>query len=423
MGSLLADVTPLRESLDFRRMWTGQLLSILGSQLTLTAVSLQVYDLTRSSFDVGVLGLVALVPLIAAGLYGGSIVDAHDRRIVAIASSALLWGTSALIALQAWLHVGSVALIYVLVALQALGSGINMPARSSIIARLIRPELLVAANSLNMITFGLGGAIGPLLAGALVASVGYGWTYTLDVLSFTVAMWALFRLPSLPPEGEVRRAGLRSVAEGFQYLGTRPNIRMTFVIDLCAMVFAMPRSLLPAVAAVSIGGGAPTAGALLGGIAAGTFLGGLFSGPVGRLRWQGRGVQLAVAGWGASILAFGLVILGAGRSSPGGPTWWLVPALLCMVAAGAADSVSASLRSTILQAATPDSMRGRLQGVFTVVVAGGPRLGDVFAGGMASWLGEGLAVVVGALVCIALVAGLRLAQPRFAHYDALDPTP
>lgn len=423
MGSLLADVTPLRESLDFRRMWTGQLLSILGSQLTLTAVSLQVYDLTRSSFDVGVLGLVALVPLIAAGLYGGSIVDAHDRRIVAIASSALLWGTSALIALQAWLHVGSVALIYVLVALQALGSGINMPARSSIIARLIRPELLVAANSLNMITFGLGGAIGPLLAGALVASVGYGWTYTLDVLSFTVAMWALFRLPSLPPEGEVRRAGLRSVAEGFQYLGTRPNIRMTFVIDLCAMVFAMPRSLLPAVAAVSIGGGAPTAGALLGGIAAGTFLGGLFSGPVGRLRWQGRGVQLAVAGWGTSILAFGLVILGAGRSSPGGPTWWLVPALLCMVAAGAADSVSASLRSTILQAATPDSMRGRLQGVFTVVVAGGPRLGDVFAGGMASWLGEGLAVVVGALVCIALVAGLRLTQPRFAHYDALDPTP
>ncbi len=404
-------------------MWTGQLLSILGSQLTLTAVSLQVYDLTRSSFDVGVLGLVALVPLIAAGLYGGSIVDAHDRRIVAIASSALLWGTSALIALQAWLHVGSLALIYVLIALQALGSGINMPARSSIIARLIRPELLVAANSLNMITFGLGGAVGPLLAGTLVASVGYGWTYTLDVMSFTVAMWALFRLPPLPPEGEVRRAGLRSVAEGFQFLGTRPNIRMTFVIDLCAMVFAMPRSLLPAVAAVSIGGGAATAGALLGGIAAGTFLGGLFSGPVGRLRWQGRGVQLAVAGWGASILGFGLVVLGAGHSSPGGATWWLVPALLCMVAAGAADSVSASLRSTILQAATPDSMRGRLQGVFTVVVAGGPRLGDVFAGGMAGWVGEGFAVVVGALVCLALVVVLRLAQPRFAEYDALNPTP
>lgn len=423
MRTLLADTAPLKESLDFRRLWFGQLLSILGNQLTLTAVSLQVYDLTHSSFHVGLLGLVALVPLIAAGLYGGSIVDAHDRRVVAIASSLLLWGTSALIALQAWLRLDSVALIYVLVALQALGAGINMPARSSIIPRLIRPELLAAANALNMITFGLGGAIGPLLAGTLVASVGYGWTYTLDVLSFTVAMWALFQLPPLPPEGAVRRAGLRSVAEGFQFLGTRPNIRMTFLIDLSAMVFAMPRSLLPAVAALSLGGGAATAGALLGAIAAGTFLGGLFSGPVGRLRWQGRGVQAAVVAWAASILAFGLVVLGAGRTSPGGATWWLVPAILCMVAAGSADSVSAALRSTILQAATPDAMRGRLQGVFTVVVAGGPRLGDVFSGGMAAWLGEGTAVVIGAMLCAALVGLLHLAQPRFARYDALNPSP
>lgn len=423
MRTLLADTAPLKESLDFRRLWFGQLLSILGNQLTLTAVSLQVYDLTHSSFHVGLLGLVALVPLIAAGLYGGSIVDAHDRRVVAIASSLLLWGTSALIALQAWLRLDSVALIYVLVALQALGAGINMPARSSIIPRLIRPELLAAANALNMITFGLGGAIGPLLAGTLVASVGYGWTYTLDVLSFTVAMWALFQLPPLPPEGAVRRAGLRSVAEGFQFLGTRPNIRMTFLIDLSAMVFAMPRSLLPAVAALSLGGGAATAGALLGAIAAGTFLGGLFSGPVGRLRWQGRGVQAAVVAWAASILAFGLVVLGAGRTSPAGATWWLVPAILCMVAAGSADSVSAALRSTILQAATPDAMRGRLQGVFTVVVAGGPRLGDVFSGGMAAWLGEGTAVVIGAMLCAALVGLLHLAQPRFARYDALNPSP
>lgn len=423
MRTLLADTSPLTESADFRRLWFGQLLSILGNQLTLTAVSLQVYDLTHSSFNVGLLGLVALVPLIAAGLYGGSIVDAHDRRTVAIASSLLLWGTSALIALQAWLRLDSVGLIYVLVALQALGAGINMPARSSIIPRLIRPELLAAANALNMITFGLGGAVGPLLAGTLVVGVGYGWTYTLDVLSFTVAMWALLRLPPLPPEGAVRRAGLRSVAEGFQFLGTRPNIRMTFLIDLSAMVFAMPRSLLPAVAALSLGGGAATAGALLGAIAAGTFLGGLFSGPVGRLRWQGRGVQTAVVAWAASILGFGLVVLGAGRSSPDGPTWWLLPAVLCMIAAGAADSVSAALRSTILQAATPDAMRGRLQGVFTVVVAGGPRLGDVFSGGMASWIGEGAAVVVGAFACAALVAVLHFAQPRFARYDALDPSP
>lgn len=423
MQRFLADTTPLTESPEFRRMWLGQLLSILGSQLTVTAVSLQVYDLTRSSFDVGLLGLVALVPFVFAGLYGGAIVDAHDRRAVAIASSALLWGTSALIALQAWLQLENVLLIYVLVGLQALGTGINMPARSAIIPRLIRPERLAAANALNMITFGLGGAAGPLLAGALVATIGYGWTYTVDVASFTVAMWALFRLRSLPPEGAVRRAGIRSVAEGFAFLGTRPNIRMTFLIDLCAMVFAMPRAVLPAVAVLSLGGGAATAGALLAGIAAGTFLGGLFSGPVARLRWQGRGVQWAVVSWGASILAFGIVVLAAGRTSPDGGTWWIVPAELCMVAAGASDAVSAALRSTILQAATPDAMRGRLQGVFTVVVGGGPRLGDVFSGGMASWLGEGASIVVGAALCIALVGVLHVAQPRFARYDSENPVP
>jgi ENTS family enterobactin (siderophore) exporter len=419
----LADTTPLTESPAFRRLWLGQLLSILGSQLTVTAVSLQVYDLTQSSFHVGLLGLVALLPFVVAGLYGGAIVDAHDRRSVALASSALLWGTGALIALQAWLRLDSVLLIYVLVGLQAFGTGINMPARSSIIPRLIRPEKLAAANALNMITFGLGGAAGPLLAGALVATVGYDWTYTLDVLSFTVAMWALLRLPPMPPEGAVRKAGVRSVAEGFEYLGTRPNIRMTFLVDLCAMVFAMPRAVLPAVAVLALGGGAATAGALLAGIAVGTFLGGLFSGPVARLRRQGRGVEWAVAGWGASILAFGIVVLAAGRSSPETGTWWIVPAMLCMVAAGASDAVSAALRSTILQAATPDAMRGRLQGVFTVVVGGGPRLGDVFSGGVASWLGEGWSIVVGALLCIALVGVLHLAQPGFARYDARHPAP
>ncbi|GAB4099429.1 MFS transporter [Sinomonas halotolerans] len=423
MRRFLADTTPLTESRDFRRLWTGQLLSILGSQLTVTAVSLQVYDLTQSSFHVGLLGFVALVPFVAAGLYGGAIADAHDRRTVAIASSALLWGTSALIALQAWLRLDSVLLIYVLVALQALGTGINMPARSSIIPRIIRPELLTAANALNMITFGLGGAAGPLLAGALVATVGYGWTYTIDVVTFTVAMWALFRLPPIPPEGQVRRVGLRSVAEGFTFLSTRPNIRMTFLVDLAAMVFAMPRAVLPAVAALALGGGAATAGALLAGIAVGTFLGGLFSGPVARIRWQGRGVEASVVAWGACILAFGLVVLAAGRGSPGAATWWVVPAFACMVAAGAADAVSAALRSTILQAATPDAMRGRLQGVFTVVVGGGPRIGDVFAGTAAGWLGEGWAIVLGGTLCIALVGVLHAAQPGFARYDARRPVP
>ncbi|MFI5086192.1 MAG: MFS transporter, partial [Actinomycetales bacterium] len=250
MQNLLADITPLRESPDYRRLWLGLALSSIGTQLTVVAVSLEVYSLSQSTLAVGVLGMFALVPLVIAGLYGGSIVDAHDRRTVALLSSGVLWLVTICIALQAWLGLHDVMVLYILVAIQSGASGINQPARSAIIPRLVRPELLPAANALSMIVFGLGTTVGPLAAGVLVAGVGYSWTYTVDVLTFTASLWALFKLPPLPPEGEVRRAGFRSVLEGLRFLGSRHNVRMTFLVDLCAMVFALPRALLPAIGAV-----------------------------------------------------------------------------------------------------------------------------------------------------------------------------
>lgn len=230
-----------------------------------------------------------------------------------------------------------------------------------------------------MVTFGLAMTAGPLLAGVLVATVGFGWTYTLDLVSFAFAFWALLRLPAMPPGKEAGRAGLRSVVEGFRFLGTRPNLRMTFVIDLVAMILAQPRALLPAVGALMVGGGETTVGILLASTAVGAFLAGLFSGPLGGVRRQGSAVVWSVMGWGASIAAFGLVVVLAGRSGAEGVTAWLVPAALCCGLAGIADSVSAVFRTTILQSATPDHLRGRLQGVFIVVVAGGPRVGDMLA--------------------------------------------
>ena len=423
MPRLLADLTPLRESPEYRRLWTGTALSAVGTQLTLVAVSLEVYELTASSFYVGILGLVGLVPLVLAGLYGGSVVDAYDRRKVALFSSLLLWGSTIGIAAQAWAEVGNVWLLYFLVAVNAGAGGLNQPARSAIIPRLVRPELLPAANALSMITFGLAMTAGPLLAGVLVARVGYGWTYTIDVVTFTAAMWALYRLPPMPPVGKVQKAGLGSVLEGFRFLGTRPNIRMTFVVDLCAMVFSQPRALLPAIGALMLGGGATTVGVLLAATAVGAFLAGLFSGPLGLVRRQGLAVLWSVAAWALSVAVFGLVVVLAGHNDGDVPSRWLIPAAAAMACAGIADSISSVFRSTILQAATPDAMRGRLQGVFVVVVAGGPRLGDLVAGLDASFLGEGWAAVAGGLVCLALVAVLARTQPRFARYDALHPQP
>jgi ENTS family enterobactin (siderophore) exporter len=423
VGKLLADITPLRESPDFRRLWLGSAVSNLGSQLTLVAVSLEVYRLTQDSLYVGLLSIFALVPLVLGGLLGGSIADAHDRRRVALLATSVLWLTTAGLALQAWLEVGNVWLLYLLVAVQSGAQAINQPARSAIIPMLVRKELLPAANALSMISFGLAMTAGPLLAGVLVAWVGFGWTYTLDVASFVFAFWALLKLPPMPPGKEAHRAGLRSVVEGFRFLGTRPNLRMTFVIDLVAMIFAQPRALMPAIGAVMIGGGEATVGVLLASTAVGAFLAGLFSGPLGGIRRQGSAVVWSVMGWGASIAGFGLVVVLAGRSGEDGVTLWLLPAALCCALAGISDSVSAVFRTTILQAATPDHLRGRLQGVFVVVVAGGPRIGDMLAGGGTKLLSEGWVLLLGGLLCIAVAWTLARWQSGFLKYDARNPVP
>ena len=419
----MADITPLRESPAFRRLWLGSAVSALGSQLTLVAVSLEVYRLTQDSLYVGLLSLFALVPLVFGGLLGGSIADAHDRRTVALLASSVLWLTTAALALQAWLEVGNVWLLYALVAVQSGAQAINQPARSAIIPVLVRKELLPAANALSMMIFGLTMTAGPLLAGVLVAWVGFGWTYTIDVISFAFAFWALLKLPSMPPGEHARPAGLRSVVEGFRFLGTRPNLRMTFVIDLVAMIFAQPRALLPAIGALMIGGGEATVGILLASMAVGAFLAGLFSGPLGGVRRQGAAVVWSVMGWGASVAAFGLVVVLADHSGDDGATVWLLPAALCCALAGIADSVSAVFRTTILQASTPDHLRGRLQGVFVVVVAGGPRIGDMLAGGATKLLNEGWVLLLGGMLCIAVAWILARQQSGFLRYDARNPVP
>jgi ENTS family enterobactin (siderophore) exporter len=405
-------------------MWVGVSLSGIGTQLTTVAVGLQVYDLTGSTFRVGLVGLFAVVPLISLGLYGGSIVDAHDRRKVVLVTSTGLLVVAAGFATQAWLEVGDVWLLYGLVAVQSGFFAVNTPARTSVIPRLLPPHLLPAANALSGLSSGVGFTLGPLLAGLLVGWWGYGGAYTAQVLLLAVALVTLFALPPLPPEGTVRRAGLGSVLEGLRYLRTRPNLRMTFFVDLAAMVLAMPRVLFPAIGAAVIGGGPTTVGLLVAGIAAGSTLAGLLSGPLGHVRRQGLAVLLAVVGWGLAITGFGVVVaVSPGPAASGAAHWSLWPAVGCLVLAGAADAVSAVFRMTILQAATPDHMRGRLQGVFIVVVAGGPHLGDLVLGTAAQVGGEAPAAVAGGLACVVVVAALGFGQPRFARYDAREPTP
>ena len=433
--ALLLDLAPLRGSPPFRRLLIGLGISNLGAQLTVVAVGLQVYAITGSTLSVGILGICALVPLVVLGLYGGALVDAYDRRRVALYSAFGLWVVTIGLAVQAWLHADSVLLLYALVAVQSAGFAINNPARSSIIPRLIEPRLLPAANVLTTIENNIAMTVGPLIGALLVAVADFGPVYSIDAALFTFALWALWRLPDLPPASLARdstaedaadqsraKRGFASIVEGLHYLATRPNVRMTFVVDLIAMILAMPRVLFPAVGVLFLGGGATTTGLLSAAYAAGAVLAGLFSGGLVRARWQGRVIVGSILSFGAAVSAFGVVLVAVGGDRPGRVlVGALVLAMLFLAVAGGSDSVSAVFRQTILQSATPDQMRGRLQGVFIVVVAGGPRLGDLVLGSESSWFGEGWAAVVGGLSCVVLLSLVVGVQRSFLRYDALDP--
>lgn len=423
---ILLDLTPLRASPAYRRLYTGFTLAGIGSQLTVVAIGLQVYELTGSSFSVGLVGLFALVPIIVMGLYGGALIDAHDRRIVALVASGVMWSSGILTMLQAWLGNTNPLVLYLLVAVNSAGFAVVSPARSAIYPRLLARHLLPAANALTVFAFNVALTVGPLLAGFLVAWRGYTLAYSVDVVLFTSAMWGLFRLPPIPPQphpdAPLRgRPGLANVLDGLRFLGTRPNVRMTFLADFCAMVLAMPRALFPAVAVLAFGGGARTVGYMASAVAVGSIVAMIFSGRLGHLRRQGLAVVVCVALWGVSISGFGISVASAGgvltRSSA------LLLGAFFLACAGAADSVSAVFRTTILQAATPDHLRGRLQGVFIVVVAGGPRLGDLVSGSVATVSSEAFAAIAGGIACVLAVAALTAWQRGFLRYDARDPTP
>jgi len=423
---ILLDLNPLRVSPAYRRLYTGFTLAGVGSQVTVVAIGLQVYQLTGSSFSVGLVGLFALAPIIIMGLYGGALIDAHDRRTVALVASAVMWASGILTALQAWLGNTNPLVLYVLVAVNSAGFAVVSPARSAIYPRLLERHLLPAANALGVFALNVALTAGPLLAGFLVDWGGYKLAYSVDVALFTSALWGLLRLPTIPPQphphGVSRgRVGLASVLDGLRFLATRPNVRMTFLADFCAMILAMPRALFPAVAVLAFGGGAATVGFMAAAIAVGSIVAMLFSGRLSHLRRQGLAVVVCVALWGVSISGFGLAVSSAGGVLTRSSALWM--GALFLACAGAADSVSAVFRATILQAATPDHLLGRLQGVFIVVVAGGPRLGDFVAGSVAAGHGEAFAAIAGGIACVLVVAALSAWQRDFLRYDAREPAP
>lgn len=402
----VVDTRPLRIP-AYRRLWISTIVTSVGSQLTAVAVPFQVYDITKSSAYVGLTGLFALVPLVIFALWGGAIADAMDRRVLMLITNTGIAVTSVLLWAQAAAGLASVEVLFLLLMLQQAFAGANMPARSASIPRLVPMELLPAANALGSTVFQFGAVVGPMAAGALIPVVGLPMLYLFDALALTVTLWAVWRLPPIPPlAGAPRRAGVRHVVEGFVYLAGRKVLLVSFLADVIAMVLGMPRALFPQLAQQTFGDpaeGGFALGLLYAAIPAGAILGGLFSGTFTRIRRHGVAVAVAVCAWGLSIVGFGL-------------SHSLAPAVFFLVLAGVSDLVSMVFRGTMLQEAATDELRGRVQGAFSVVVAGGPRLADLLHGTAGAMVGTTLAISGGGVLVVVVMTLVVLAFPAFWRY-------
>jgi MFS family permease len=407
------DFSPLRASPQFRLLWLGEAVSQVGRHITVVALPYQVYQLTRSPLAVGLIGLAQVVPLMTFSVVGGAIADHFDRRKVLLATQSGLAVTGLLFVGGALAGEPPLWFLYSTAGLQAALTGLDAPARIAAIPNLVPRQQLPSALALNQVLFQVSDIAGPAIGGLIIARFGLVWAYGADAISFGAAIAAVALLKPLPPqraEGEAPPpTGFAAIRQGFAYLRGRRVIQSTFVVDLIAMVFGMPRALFPVLAAEAFHVGPAGLGLLFAAPAAGALVGALLTGWVRHVRHQGRAVLWAVAAWGVAIVAFGL--------STG--LFWLALGFLAL--AGAADVVSAIFRGTILQSSVPDAMRGRLSSIHFGVVAGGPRLGDLEAGVVAQVTSPVFSVVSGGVAVVVGVIALALLVPQLAKYHAGEP--
>jgi MFS family permease len=408
---VLADIGPLRRSAAFRRLWAGTTISSIGGALTNFAVILQVYRLTHSSFAVGALGLVQVVPLLAVGLLAGSVTDAYDRRRLTLVTGSLMSLVPAVLAVQAFAGLRAVWLLYALVAVQSAVGAIDWPARAALVPSLVPERDRTAALALTRFSFQLVLVVGPALAGVIAAAphLGLPVCYLADAVSYLAALYGISRLPALPPQ-QAARPGLRAAAEGVRFIRRSQPLAGAFLADLNATVFGLPVALFPAINQARFGGSPRTLGLFMAAIGAGGLVSAALSGPLRHLARPGRAMLIAVTLWGAAFAGFALA-----------RTLWLT--LVLLAAAGAADVFTVVFRGAILQNVTPEPLRGRVMAADYVVGAGGGQLGNLEAGTLAALTTPVISALTGGLATVAGAMILALALPGFYRYRWTATTP
>ena len=402
---MFLDIGPLRHNTAFRRLFASQFISGLGTMVSYVAVPWQLYQLTHSNAQVGLLGLVQLLPVVICGLLGGAVADRVDRKRLLIGSEALMAMCLAGLLANALVAAPSVLAIYALVAVLQGASGFHRPALEALTQKLARPEEFAAVAALSSVRGTVGMVAGPALAGLLLARWGAVGAYLFDFCTFLAALFFIYRIPAVAMEatdapGE-RPHLLADLAEGLRFAWARPELMGTYVVDIVAMAFAFPVALFPAMAAAD--GRTESVGWLLSAMSVGALAIGVFSGWTGKVTRHGRAVVIAAAVWAVGIVALGFA-----------PS--LALGLLCLAVAGAADMVSGVFRGTIWNQTIPNTLRGRLAGIEMISYLTGPLIGNARAGFMADAWGVSASVWVGGVICLVCVVLTGFALPRFWAY-------
>jgi MFS family permease len=398
---MLLDLSPLRRHRDYRLVFAGQFVSAFGSFITYVALPVQIYELSKSSAMVGLLGTVQIVPLAMTALWGGAFADAMDRRRLLLSAEALLLCASLALAFNSMRSHPSVLLLFVVAAFMAAVDGFHRPALESLTPKLVAVEDLPAVSALSSLRGTTAAIAGPALAGVSIAAFGLPFTFGIDAATYAFSLLAISAIRSMPPSESAPPAGLSSILEGIRYAASRRELIGTYVVDIVAMTFAMPVAVFPALA--SRWAGSNAAGYLYSAMSAGALVVTLFSGWTKQVKRRGAAVVIAAGLWGASIAALGYA------SS-------LAAAIACLALAGAADMVSGLFRMTIWNETIPSHLRGRMAGIEQLSYMSGPLLGNARAGFMAEHFGLAHSITWGGLLCVAGVVACVPILPAFWRY-------
>jgi MFS family permease len=397
-------LSPLRHR-DYRIFWTGLLLSSVGSQFTTVAIAWQIYELTNSPLQLGLMGLARGVPQMIMLLFGGLLADALNRRKLILCTQSILFAVSGLLALSSLARHTTPLTLYLATIALALFNSLEAPARHAIVANLVPREELAPAMAMYNSQRHVATVAGPAAAGLLIALAGPAVCYAVDALSWLVMFVCVLAIRGPLPEGGGRRAvSLGFLRAGFRFVLGHAVIFPLLMMDLGANVFGTVRALLPLFAKDILAVGPEGLGMLYAASALGSLAGAFGLSLLGRVTLVGRWILAGVTIYGFSIVLFGM-----------SQVFWV--SLCLLLISGIGDSISAIMRSTINQLATPEELRGRMASINSLFTNSGPQLGQFQAGVLAALIGAELAVVSGSVIILFIVGLLVLRFPHVRDFD------